>query len=88
MPRMWNKRLPLPTVQLRMAWMASTPQASFSEMCIRDRLKAIIQEVSGLACGIGPYTPPKDQATDHPTVEQALKDLENHGVDVVYKDKE
>ena len=51
-------------------------------------LKAIIQEVSGLACGIGPYTPPKDQATDHPTVEQALKDLENHGVDVVYKDKE
>ena len=51
-------------------------------------LKAIIQEVSGLACGIGPYTPPNGQAADHPTVEQALKDLENHGVDVVYKDKE
>lgn len=51
-------------------------------------LKAIIQEVSGLACGIGPYTPPAEQAAEHPTVEQALKDLENHGVDVVYKDKE
>ena len=51
-------------------------------------LKAIIQEVSGLACGIGPYTPPAAQGAEHPTVEQALKELENHGVDVVYKDKE
>ena len=53
-----------------------------------EEIKAIIQEVSGLACGIGPYTPPAEQAAEHPTVEQALKELENHGVDVVYKDKE
>ena len=51
-------------------------------------LKSIIQEVSGLACGIGPYTSPQARAAEHPTVEQALKDLENHGVNVVYKDKE
>ena len=51
-------------------------------------LKSIIQEVSGLACGIGPYAPPAEQGAEHPTVEQTLKELENHGVDVVYKDKE
>ena len=51
-------------------------------------LKSIIAEVSGLACGIGPYVAAGSGQQARPTVEQTLKDLEAHGVDVVYNDKQ
>ena len=50
-------------------------------------LKAIIEQVSGLRCGIGPYAAPQQAAKQH-TVEDALNQLAAHGVDVVYNDKE
>ena len=53
----------------------------------QEILKQIIQEVTGVRCGIGPYVDKtKAGGTTH-TVEDTLKELAAQGVDVVYNDK-
>ena len=49
-------------------------------------LKKIIEEVSGVHCGIGPYVPKAKPGTEHRSVQDTLNDLESHGVTVVYND--
>ncbi len=47
-------------------------------------LKALIEEVAGVHCGIGPYTPPQEkQVEDRPTLEQTLKNIQAEGVEVI-----
>lgn len=52
-------------------------------------LKAIIFEVSGVRCNIGPYEQPKTNAEGQQVrpVEDTLKAMQNLGVDVVVEDK-
>ena len=53
----------------------------------QEILKQIIQEVTGMRCGIGPYVDKsKANGVSH-TVEDTLKELAAQGVDVVYNDK-
>ena len=53
----------------------------------QEILKQIIQEVTGVRCGIGPYVDKsKANGVSH-TVEDTLKELAAQGVDVVYNDK-
>lgn len=49
-------------------------------------LKKVIQSVTGIRCGIGPYLHPEDAEKEHPRVEETLKKLADHGVTVVYND--
>ena len=51
-------------------------------------IKQIIEQVAGVRCGIGPYVPPAEGGEARSTVEDTLKELAAHGVDVVYNDKE
>lgn len=47
-------------------------------------LKALIEEVTGVHCGIGPYISPQDrQVQDRPTLEDTLKMIQAEGVEVI-----
>lgn len=51
-------------------------------------LKKTIHAVAGIRCGIGPYEKPGTEAQQHHSVEDTLKQLADHGVTVVYNDKD
>ena len=53
----------------------------------QEILKQIIQEVTGVRCGIGPYVDKSKTGGVSHTVEDTLKELAAQGVDVVYNDK-
>ena len=53
----------------------------------QEILKQIIQEVTGVRCGIGPYVDKSRANGVAHTVEDTLKELAAQGVDVVYNDK-
>lgn len=51
-------------------------------------IKQIIEQTTGLRCGIGPYVAPAAETGVQKTVEDTLKELEAHGVNVVYNEKD
>ena len=53
----------------------------------QEILKQIIQEVTGVRCGIGPYVAKTGTDGAVHTVEDTLRELAAQGVDVVYNDK-
>ena len=52
-------------------------------------LKALIQEITGVHCGIGPYTPPEEkQAETRQILQETLTQIESLGVEVVVRPDE
>lgn len=50
-------------------------------------IKQLIEQCSGVRCGIGPYMPPAKKQEQIQNIEDTLKALEQQGVTVVYNDK-